>query len=194
MKRLSILFAALLVFPFDSVAQNIEAVSVVIGGNAYRATMLGDITAKKTLEMDEFATIVADRLQQFTSAEKTEACAAICRAETGEWGASPLSIGSHLVCPIIAKCPDGMVATGEHIHSHPRSGSYVVNLADKIVLRQRLYTVGSTAKTGNTRVFSSEDFSGGPGYMVTASGRLFHQSGPHAVREVHPEAHMVATQ
>jgi hypothetical protein len=169
----------------ESAKQPVKPVVVRLAGEDYPATLLPEVRGAASLSMDAFAREVGGALHQHSAETGTEACAMLCRNPAGAWGASPISIGSHIACPIIEKCPEEMAGIGDGIHSHPRKGSYVVNRADKVVLRQRMYTIGTRAETGNTRVFSREDFAGGPGYMVTSGGRLFYQNGPRSVREVH---------
>lgn len=161
-----------------------QATFVHMGEQRLSAEMLPEVRGNAKLTKDEFAREVGRELAQYSAKTKTEACAKLCRAADGVWGAAPLSVGAHVVCPMTNHCPADMSPMAEGIHSHPTGDDYRINSIDKAVLPGPFYKVGAREKRGNPDEFSPEDFAGGDGYMITDRGHLWHQAGPHAVRSL----------
>jgi hypothetical protein len=139
----------------------------------------------KSGTIDQFAAAVGSQLRAYTKEHKVEACAMMCRAPNGEWGAIPLTINAHGACPIARLCPDGMEAVNESIHSHNVAGAYVARRADIIVVG--VEGVGSTFHADNPDEFSPEDMASGAGYMVSPT-RLWHYDGKYRVQEISQSA------
>lgn len=84
---------------------------VMVNGHALPVEFLEQVDGEARLTQDQFALRVGERLAQHARETKTEACASICRAENGAWGAAPLTVGGHVICPVTPHCPTGMTAT-----------------------------------------------------------------------------------
>ena len=165
-----------------------QAVTVRLGRATLPVTFLAAVRGDATLDQDAFAQQVGRRLRDHSADMGTEACAMLCRAPSGAWGALPLTIEAHTACPVVNVCPQGMTATGVGIHSHPTAETYVANDADMAVLGQERHLrrrVGQSVRGGNPEEFSAEDFDAGQGYMVSGT-TLYHQAGKRAVRAVGP--------
>lgn len=157
-------------------------VKLMVNGRAIPGRILGEVRGDAGLLQDEFAAFVETPMAAHTSETGTEACAMLCRAPNGAWGAAITTVDSHIFCPLTSKCPDSMEATGVSIHSHPASGKYRINQADWRLSNMQL-SRGDFAYKEDPRVFSDSDYSAGPGYMTTGSA-LFYQSGHGTAREV----------
>jgi len=165
---------------FESVSASIN-----IGRSNLEGRVLGELTARSAMTMDQFAVSISGPIARYTKNTQHEVCAQICKSPQGDWGAAVTTVGSHVMCPITSVCPEGMTATGQGIHSHPTGSTYKINAADKAVLLSGpFYHLGAKEARGQTDVFSAEDFKAGPGYMVTDKGRLMHQDGPKKVRVI----------
>lgn len=162
-----------------------QQTTVRINGQELPVEFLAEVRGRAGLTQDELALRIAAGLARHAMETGTEACANICRAPDGAWGAAPLTIGGHVVCPITELCPNGMTGIGESIHSHPADEPYLINKADLIVLGGCCRRVGQRSRAhARADEFSPEDFDGGPGYMVTFDGKLYHQSGRRKIRSV----------
>ena len=162
--------------------------TVKIGRATLPVTFLQEVTGEEGQDQDAFAVQVGRVLRDHSARTGTEACAMICRAPSGTWGALPLTIGAHTACPVANVCPQGMTATGVGIHSHPTADTYVANEADMALLGQDKHLrrrAGQSVRGGNPEQFSAEDFAGGEGYMVSGT-TLYHQAGRRAVRNLGP--------
>ena len=165
-----------------------RSVTVRMGRATLPVTFLPAVRGDAALDQDAFAKQVGLGLRDHSTNTGTEACAMLCRAPSGAWGAIPLTIGAHTACPVANVCPQGMTATGVGIHSHPTADTYVANDADMAVLGQEKHLrrrVGQSVRGGNPEQFSVEDFAGGEGYMVSGT-TLYHQAGRPAVRNLGP--------
>jgi hypothetical protein len=107
----------------------------------------------------------------FTAGSGLEACSAICRSTSGQYGLFIVTNESHVGCAVIDLCPSGMSVTGESIHSHPQFKTFTVNRADKAFIEARSDN-GAIIQSGSTQLgsaaygFSETDYEGGPGYLV----------------------------
>lgn len=153
-------------------------------GRIYPATLLPETQGFKG-SMDEFAAVIGDQLRAYTKESNFESCASICRAPDNSLGASPISIGAHMACPIVKLCPTGYEPTGENIHTHARRGPYKVNRADAIVLGP--LAIGDMEERAEPNLFSEEDLASGSTYLA-APKALWHRErtgkGVRDVREV----------
>ncbi len=178
------LFALVFLFSAPVLAQS----TVKIGAHALPVTFLPEVRGEAALDQDGFARKVGRVLRDHSATKETEACAMLCRAPSGAWGALPLTIGAHTACPVANVCPQGMTATGVGIHSHPTAETYVANEADMALLGQDKHLrrrAGQSVRGGNPEQFSAEDFAGGEGYMVSGT-TLHHQAGRRTVRNLGP--------
>lgn len=116
---------------------------------------------------------VGGLLAAYTDATGFEACAQVC-ASPQRTGVVVTSSRAHAYCAVAQRCPGGLVATSESIHSHPQAAVYVVNENDVVFsgFRDRK---GQRKRT-TPEQFSDTDFDGGPGYLATG-GKLMYQSG-----------------
>ncbi|WP_254575147.1 hypothetical protein [Stenotrophomonas acidaminiphila] len=181
------LFALALIAALAS-APALAQTTVKIGRATLPVTFLAEVTGEAGQDQDAFAQQVGSVLRDHSAATGTEACAMLCRAPSGAWGALPLTIGAHTACPVANVCPQGMTATGVGIHSHPTADTYVANEADMAVLGQDKHLrrrAGQSVRGGNPEQFSAEDFDAGEGYMASGT-TLYHQAGKRAVRAVGP--------
>lgn len=172
---------------FAGATSNLAASETVIRlhNRTIPAKALMEVTGEADMSKDNFARKVGITLANYSAKTKHEACAILCRGQDGSWGAAPFTIEAHSFCPVVNKCPDDMVATEESIHSHPTGSQYKVNAAD-IILLGPFAKIGALEKRGAVNVFSQEDFSSGPGYMITDRGELFYQNGYSNQRKIIP--------
>lgn len=154
---------------------------VMVNGHALPVEFLEQVDGEASLTQDQFALRVGERLAQHARETKTESCASICRAENGAWGAAPLTVGGHVICPVTPHCPTGMTATQVSIHSHPleKGDHFVVNEADAALGGRK----GRLMKAGDPELFSREDIQG-MGYVVTYRGTLLFQEGRGRIRRI----------
>lgn len=133
--------------------------------------------------LDNFALRIGPNLRAFSDDTGFEACGII--ASDGErFGVIVGSSQAHALCANFTdKVPEGMKANGQTIHSHPRGDSYKINATDRAFLGP-LYRIGDRYTRSNRGVFSADDFSAGPGYLVSPSGAIYYQAGRDSVRKI----------
>lgn len=156
-------------------------------GESIMATPVATVVAEPGESDEAFLLRRGKLFRGYTASTGFEACAQVCRAPDGRLGLSVYTSGSHIGCAIINKCPDGMVETGETIHSHPQARAIRSNAADRAFMRARrpgahvprYQALGVDHKTR----FSHVDYASGPGYLVDGDVMLY-QSGPGKVRQV----------
>jgi len=143
---------------------------------------IGEVQAPDTPGgMEAFAVRVAYVLRAWTATHGVEAIGNLCRTPDGaRWGTVLLTVGAHVASPVTNACPDGMLATGVDIHSHPQHQQYRPNAIDQVFLG-RSFSGDERINTFPDR-FSDDDFVH-PGYMVGRNG-LHYQGGRDAVRLV----------
>lgn len=128
-----------------------------------------------------FAKQVGAVLNRYSSRTDFEACADLCRAPSGAWGAKPTTIGGHAACLVVHECPAGMRRVGRSIHSHPITRRFLANEVDFRVWG-RPY-VPNTWVTADDPTRLSESDLRTPGYVVVY-GQLYRHQGPGRVTEL----------
>jgi hypothetical protein len=83
------------------------------------------------------------------------------------------------------RLPDGMVAAGVSVHSHPATPDVYPTYMDRQLLAMRGYKglIKVGMRNRGRAGFSVDDFEAGPGYLVVAGNVLF-QAGRQAIRAV----------
>lgn len=135
-----------------------------------------EVTAPASLTQDDFAILLAYKLNAFTAQTEHEYCAPFFKLANGDWYAPVYTVGSHKFCPQISNSPrDGVTAVGVDIHSHVK-GRWLPNPVDDLFRTSK--TRGSREKISNPYPceFSDGDFDGTDGYM-TCESMLQFQSG-----------------
>lgn len=165
------------------------AQSVTFGpqGESIVATPVATVVAEPGESDEAFLLRRGKLFRGYTASTGFEACAQICRAPDGRLGLSVYTSGSQIGCAIINKCPEGMVETGESIHSHPQARAIRSNAADRAFMRARRpgahvprYQVLGVEQKSR---FSAVDYASGPGYLVDGDVMLY-QNGYGKVRQV----------
>lgn len=138
--------------------------------------------------LDEFVVRVAPLFDEFTARTEWEACGELAREPGGRYALVIGTLQAALSCGTSeANVPEGFVAIGQSVHSHPRTRTVRPTASDREIQRQaglRGLPYKAVESNRGARSFSPEDVAAGPGYLV-ASGRVLHQAGSlKDVREV----------
>jgi hypothetical protein len=183
--RRMLLLGTLLLMPLCAQARAMDGPIVAhatMRGHDVPVYRIGEVLAPDAPGgMETFAVRVAYVLRGWTRTHGVEAIGNLCRTPDGSrWGTVLLTVDAHVASPVTNACPDGMLATGVDIHSHPQHQRYRPNAIDQLFLGRSF--------TGDERIntfpdqFSDDDFVH-PGYMVGRSG-LHYQGGRDAIRLV----------
>lgn len=136
-------------------------------------------------ELDAFVVRIAPIFDKFTAEHEWEACGELAKSSDGRYGIVVGSVQAALSCITSEEnVPDGFVAIGQSVHSHPRTRT-VRPTASDLALQRRTGFRGlpyrEVESNKAARSFSIPDFNADPGYLVTA-GRVLHQQGLKTVR------------
>lgn len=104
-----------------------------VGPNKHRVPLrwVGMWTDETAQSEEEFAIGLGRVMRAMSMAADVEFCAQICRNKN-TWGAAILTIDSGRYCPYTGFCPsERWQASGVSIHSHRRSGAYVMTPQDQ---------------------------------------------------------------
>jgi hypothetical protein len=147
-----------------------------------KAWIVATLTSEPDEDHDAFLLRVAHYMQRWTDTNNAEVCGYLASDGT-RWGVRLTTLKSQLTC-ISSKqvVPDGMIASGENIHSHPSAGEHgtlSTSMDTKRVARAFREQVGRVIRPSPG--FSKDDFDAGPGYLV-ADGKLSYQAGEGTVR------------
>jgi len=123
-----------------------------------------DVTVGDRSEEDLVAS-VAPIMREYSKNTEHETCTQICKTTDGVYGASILTIESHIACPITNACPEGMDPTNVDVHSHIHVSRYLPNPVDRLFLIQR-YDLRQKAST-DPEEFSEKDTNSTKAYLVT---------------------------
>lgn len=141
-----------------------------------QAWVVGAYTSVPGEQHDAFVLRVAEALKAWTDQSGTEACGPIARTNEGRYYVQLTTLNAQMVCLRSTVMPEGMIYTGEDIHSHVHRhpGSVAVTFEDQAALRE----VGEQQMLENMRRlgirvvqvdpvdFSDDDYAGGAGYLV----------------------------
>lgn len=139
--------------------------------------------------LDEFALRMGVWFRNFTTTSSYEACAPIFASteEPGRWAMPIYTNHSQIGCAMPKNQLIGYSFTGQTIHSHPVGRQVTPNVHDRSFMQGQstrfLNNKLRQRRPVDARTFSRTDFASGPGYLV-AHGKVLHQNGPKAVREV----------
>lgn len=139
--------------------------------------------------LDRFALRMGVWFRNFTTTSSYEACAPIFASneEPDRWAMPIYTNHSQVACAMPNDQLVGYTFTGQTIHSHPVGRQVTPNVRDRAFLQGQsarfLNNELRQRRLVDARTFSPTDFAGGPGYLV-AHGKVLHQNGPKAVREV----------
>lgn len=137
--------------------------------------------------LDGFVLRLAPVLDAFTARTEWEACGVLAQDEAGRYAAVIGSVQASLSCATSTEnVPEGFVAMGQSIHSHPATPDVRPTPSDEAI--QRMHGIRGAAykavkKNTGSKGFSPVDFQAGPGYLVVA-GKVLHQHGLRTTREV----------
>lgn len=130
----------------------------------------------------EIVRAVRPALIEYSKRTGLEACARLCKTNTGVILARLVTTQSHLFCvATTASCLSGETAMDEHVHSHPPQRAFCVNEADWLALG-KTGKVGDCHFAGHADSFSPEDRKAAPAYLVTGSGALLYTDGKREVQ------------
>lgn len=175
-------------FSFSKIAALVIALSSsIMPVSAYNKTgkvPVVQISEYSSSDFNDLLNTTAKISMEYTSKTGFEACARICKTETG-FKVNITSNMSHVGCQYKDDdCqPENRLET---IHSHPKHrAKFVMNDNDKEFLLARkgssmsdYLAPGEKSARHNSKDFSKQDISSGSGYMVDQDGVIHYQNGP----------------
>jgi hypothetical protein len=181
----ALLFGLALVAGSASAHNNVQ---FGLRGETLPLTKLTTLQSQEGETLDAFALRAGVWFRNFTTSSGYEACGPVlvAKEDEGRWAIPVFSNLSQIGCVMPETAVEGFVATGQTIHSHPVVPMVTPNAQDKLFISgqsTRFNAERRQRRTVDPRVFSKTDFESGPGYLVT-DGKVLHQNGPSAVREV----------
>lgn len=158
---------------------------LVASGHAIPYQKLATVLAEPGEEMDAFALRIAPLLDAYTAKHEVEVCGVIASDDNGALGIVLGTSEAAMACLLqLNRVPEGMVAKGYSIHSHPRPKKIRTTQADRL-LRSWIGDLPAREIEPNPGYnrFSGHDFQS-KGYLVAAGQVWFQNGSGKSVRKV----------
>jgi hypothetical protein len=141
------------------------------------AERVGEFRSKPAEPLDAFLLRVGRALVDFSDRTQFEACGTIARSADGtQYAVDAYTNHAHVYCASLAEnVPNGMVSTGQAIHSHPTKRAFHATDADRRFLGIQPSDRPVTIRIERPEWFSAGDYDNGPGYLATKRGVYFQE-------------------